>query len=138
MRALLAACVFVVACAPNASPPPAAPQQANAGAFGESPGAAVRSWVVLGEADAIDLSQTHVVTSREPFDELLVKATDGAPEIEQIQIELEDHTSKLIRLDKKLPAGEGQVIELRDKRPISKIIVFTDPDSKGRYMVFGG
>jgi hypothetical protein len=146
------ACVAIMmfACAPNGvAPAPTEPVRpaGNPGAFADPAparilppdrGEAVRGWVVLGRAPVIDLAQTHLVTTAEPFSQILVKAIDGAPEIEQIVIEYRDRGSQAVRIERKLVAGQSQVIELREKRPIDRIIVRTDPDSHGDYVVFGG
>lgn len=97
----------------------------------------MHAWVLLAEVPVVEVTQTIPVTSTEPFGQLIVKGIDGAPEIEQIEIEYADRGSRVVRLDRKLPAGEGQVIELRERRPIAKLVVTTDPDAPGRYVVFG-
>jgi hypothetical protein len=136
--------MMLAACAPSAVP---APSTANSGAFVDPParvlptsggGEAVKGWVVLGKAHTVDLAQTHLITTTEPFDELLVKAVDGEPEIEQIEIQYRDRQSRTVRLERRFAAGEGQVIELRDKRAIEKIVVHTDPDTQGDYVLYGG
>jgi hypothetical protein len=115
------------------------PAATNPGAFSDD-SSPVRGWVVIGGAEANEngaMSQSYDVDTRQPFAQLLVKAVDGAPEIEQIQIEYDTHETRLVPFARRLAAGEGQVIELREKRPIAKIVVYTDPDSSGRYIVFG-
>jgi hypothetical protein len=68
-----------------------------------------------------------------------VKSIQGAPEIEHIQIEyVDDSQPQVVRLERQLAEGDGQVIELRHKKQISKLVVTTDPDSTGEYIVFGG
>lgn len=130
---------LVAACTPNGARVPEAPASnvSNTGAFQEPEAAVIHKWVTIAEAPTIDLSQEHVILTRESFGQLLVKATDGAPEIEQIEIEYADHESRVVKLERKLVTGEGQVIELREKRPIAKLVVHTDPDSSGTYRVFG-
>ena len=144
MKHVIIALVFA-ACAPRSVTP--VPSSENAGAFADPPARvmpredgseAVRGWVVLGRAQTTNLSQTHVVTTGEPFAQILVKAVDGEAEIEQIEITYRDHQSRVVRLGRRLVAGDGQVIELREKRPIEKIVVHTDPDSRGDYVLFGG
>jgi hypothetical protein len=127
----------LVACAaPVATPPPD-----NAGAY-RSPAASgpVTSWLVLARGPAAGTAGTLTfrIDERTPVAQLLVKAVDGAPEIEQIEIEYTGNQgSQIIRLGRALAEGDGQVIELRDRRQISKLIVTTDPDSTGEYIVFG-
>jgi hypothetical protein len=136
MKYLLLTLLF--ACNPNGptavQPRPVA---TNSGAFSDPAPAGINSWIELGGAQAVNTSQTHQVTTLEPFAQLMVKAVDGELEIEQIQIEYANHENRIVQMKRKFVKGEGQVIELREKRPIAKIIVFTDPDSTGSYIVYG-
>lgn len=43
----------------------------------------------------------------------------------------------MVRLSKTLAEGEGQVIELRERKPIARIVVVTDPDAPGQLVIFG-
>lgn len=61
----------------------------------------------------------------------------GEPEIAQVQIEYMDKSVKKVDLNKRFVPGDGQVVELRENRPIEKIIFFMDPDSKGTFEIFG-
>ena len=119
-------------------PPPVAPT--NAGAYQQpSSPAEVRDWVVLTQAVPTTNMQQVVevgVTNR-PFSQLMLKAVDGEPQIESLQIEYMDDDMKQVTVHRKLVAGDGQVIELQQKAVIKKITVFTQPDSKGSYTIFG-
>jgi hypothetical protein len=127
--------VMTAACAANSGAP-----NATGGAYRdpEIAAPAVRDWVVLGsEIPAVNLQQQVIVTSPAAFGQLLVKGVSGAPEIQQIEIQYDDKSVHTVTLDRTLPAGEGQVIELRDRRAITRLTVFTDPDGRGSYAVFG-
>ncbi|HEU0036502.1 MAG TPA: hypothetical protein VFQ53_38080 [Kofleriaceae bacterium] len=142
-RVALLSCLVLGACAPRTTsyPAPASPPPpSNAGAFHEvqprQP--VVADWFVLGQAvQTGELTQTIYVDGRDPVSQLLVKADSGEPEIEQIEITYSDNQSKRVTLDRKLVAGDGQVIELRERRAIQKIVVYADPDSRGQYTIFG-
>jgi hypothetical protein len=110
---------------------------ANPGAFRAPADRTVGEWIELGGGTVGGLSQSHVVATQRPIETLLVQAVDGAPEIEVIQIHYRDGQTRRVRLQRTLPADDGQVIELRERRPISRIVVFTDPDSSGEYVLFG-
>ena len=98
----------------------------------------VRDWVVIGNGvPAVNLQQQIMLTQPTAFNQLLVKGVSGAPEIQQIEIQYDDKSVHTVTLDRKLPEGEGQVIELRDRRAITRLTVFTDPDGQGSYSVFG-
>jgi hypothetical protein len=138
MRAALLG-LTLAACAANGSTavPPAASLPPG-GFRDEAVTAPVQRWVLLGERPVVNVSQTIDVATTEPFTQLIVKGIDGAPDIEQIEIEYADQGSRVVRLQRKLPAGEGQVIELRERRPIARLVVTTDPDAPGRYVILGG
>ena len=128
---------LVIAAACGGAPSPATN---HVGAYRDPAAAppAVRDWVVLGDnVAAVSLQQQVVVRSPQAFGQLLVKGVTGAPEIQQIEIEYDDKSVHTVTLDRTLPAGEGQVIELRDRRAITRLTVFTDPDGQGTYAVFG-
>jgi hypothetical protein len=134
------AAALLGACAPNGTTPaPAQPQPTNAGVFREpTPRVPVHDWVVLsGVTATANTAQDIPVGAGEAFSQLLVKAIAGEPEIEQMEIYFANDESRLIKLDHKLVAGDGQVIELREKRAIKRIIVYTDPDSQGTYTIYG-
>ena len=137
-QAILGLALF--ACAP--SPATSAPGPNNPGAFTEpAPASPVRGWVVLarGPADPAAVSRTFDISEPAPVAQIMVKAVEGAPEIEQIQIEyVDDSQPQVVRLERPLGTGDGQVIELRQRKQISKLVVVTDPDSTGEYIVFGG
>jgi hypothetical protein len=136
MKVASLALILGACAAPVATPPPD-----NAGAYrNPATTAPVTGWLVLARGPAAGTAGTLTfrIDERTPVAQLLVKSVAGAPEIEQIEIEYTGNQgSQIIRLGRTLPEGDGQVIELRDRRQISKLIVTTDPDSTGEYIVFG-
>lgn len=125
------ACLFGIGCA--TAPPPSP----NTGSFHEPTGN-VAQWVELGPLVLVDeFSHTIDVRDPNPFGELLVKGTAGEPKISQLQIEYGDHTVYNVDLNRRLVPGEGQVIELRQRRAITKITVFTAGNSNGSFTIFG-
>jgi len=112
----------------------------NTGAYREpSAPPEVTDWVVLSPTVQTGSMQQliEVGTTNRPFSQLLLKAVDGEPQIEMLQIQYADDELKQVDVHRKLVAGDGQVIELREKRAIKKITVITDPDSHGSYTIFG-
>jgi hypothetical protein len=137
MRIAIACLLLAGGCATAPADPPVTP--ANPGAFSsQPPTTAVANWVELGPAVPRDeFSHTIDVSDPNPFGELLVKATAGEPKISQLQIEYGDRTVYKVDLNRRMVAGDGQVIELRQRRAITKITVYTDGNSKGSFQVFG-
>lgn len=127
------------ACATPTAPPPA--HQPPPGAYSQQTQPrrlTDADWVVLGQAPVAGVSQTVEVSTTQPFSHLRVEAVEGAPEIEQLEIEYANNGgSRVVRLSKTLAEGEGQVIELRERKPIARIVVVTDPDAAGQFVIFG-
>jgi hypothetical protein len=69
---------------------------------------------------------------------LWIEAVRGEPVILRIAIVFSDRTRQVIEYRDSLPAGTGEVIDLhgRDRR-IHRIIIHTDPRSRGAYSVYG-
>jgi hypothetical protein len=136
MRIAIASMLIASGCATAQPEPPVSP--ANTGAFTSQPAGPVANWVDLGPAMAVN-EVTHAIEVRDPnpFGELLVKATAGEPKISQLQIEYGDHTTYKVDFNRRMVAGDGQVIELRQRRAITKITVFTDGNSNGSFQIFG-
>ena len=119
--------------------PPAEP--ANTGAYQQpaSPAVGASDWVVLAPTvTTTNMQQTvEVGVTDRPFSQLMLKAVDGEPQIETLEIQYMDDNLKQVTVHRKLLAGDGQVIELRERAVIKKITVFTQPDSHGSYTIFG-
>jgi len=134
------AIMFVLALAGCATRPEPVNTPANTGAYREpSAPPEVTDWVMLSPTVQTSSMQQliEVGTTNRPFSQLLLKAVDGEPQIEMLQIQYADDELKQVDVHRKLVAGDGQVIELRENRAIKKITVITDPDSHGSYTIFG-
>ena len=121
----------------NTVEPAPRPDPARGGIQAEQP--AVEHWVNLGvPTEVTPLQRTLQISGHGgKIAQLLIKGVSGEPEIQQIQIEFADKSMKRVDLKKRLLPGDGQVVELRDERPIEKIDVFMDPDSTGQIEIFG-
>ena len=73
-----------------------------------------------------------------PLSSLLVKGVSGEPEVQHIRIEYMDKSIRGVEVGRRFVPGDGQVIELPEHRPIEKIIVFLDPDTRGSVEILGG
>ncbi|MBA3820444.1 MAG: hypothetical protein H0X17_16250 [Deltaproteobacteria bacterium] len=113
------------------------PSMASGGFQAEQP--RVEGWVLLGAPVAVTPIQHTITVAGQGGNiaQLLVKGVSGESEIAQITIEYMDKQVKRVDLQRKFLPGDGQVIELKADRPIDKIIVFLDPDSKGTFEIFG-
>jgi hypothetical protein len=128
-----------IGCAPASTSmePAPRPSPASGGFQAQQPRA--EAWVPLGDpVEVTELQQTIYVSGHGGnIGQLLIQGMTGEPEIAQIQVEFMDDAMKRVDLQKRFRPGDGQVIELRDDRPIKRIIVFIDPSSSGTYKIFG-
>jgi hypothetical protein len=114
------------------------PLAAEGGIRAEPP-AVQQTWVNLGvpvEVSPIQ-RQLEVAGQGGAIDTLLIKGVSGELEISQVEIEFMDKSTKKVDLNRRFIPGDGQVIELREQRPIGKIIVYIDPDSNGVFEILG-
>jgi hypothetical protein len=75
---------------------------------------------------------------RGAYRKLRIEGVRGEPVILKIAIEYADRTNQAVEYREALPRGAGEVIDLNgDVRRINRIIVYTDPGSRGSYSVYG-
>jgi hypothetical protein len=101
---------------------------------------AATRWVTLADRTSADSNRQFInIEGRDAYRQIRIEANRGAPIIKQIAIEFADERGnpQVIRMDARLPAGEGQTIDLNGgRRPVQRIIVYTEPGG-GSYSVFG-
>jgi hypothetical protein len=72
------------------------------------------------------------------YRKLRIEAVRGEPVLLKIAIEFMDRTSQAVEYRETLPTGTGEVIDLNGgDRRIKRIIIYTDPHSRGSYSVYG-
>ena len=72
------------------------------------------------------------------FRKIRIEGVRGEPMILKVGIEFLDKTTQAVDYRETLPRGTGEVIDLNgDTRRINRIIVYTDPHSRGSYSVYG-
>jgi hypothetical protein len=72
------------------------------------------------------------------YRKLRIESVRGEPVLLKIAIEFTDKTTQAVEYRESLPAGTGEVIDLNGgDRRINRIIVYTDPHSRGAYSVYG-
>lgn len=69
---------------------------------------------------------------------LRLEAVRGEPEIDRVTILFTDGTSQTVDLDARLTEGAGEVVRLDPDRRIRRVIVFTEPNTRGLYSVWAG
>ena len=72
------------------------------------------------------------------YRKIRIEGVKGEPMILKVGIEFGDKTTQAVDYREVLPRGTGEVIDLNgDTRRINRIIVYTDPHSRGSYSVYG-
>lgn len=98
-------------------------------------------WVTLADRNSAESNRQFInVHGQDAFRQIRVEAARGTPVIKQVAIEFADDIGnpQVVRLDARLPPGQGQTIDLNGgRRPIQRIIVYTAPEYGGSYSVFG-
>lgn len=142
MRNLLIPSLLALAagCAAN-SRPASEPQNRPAPATGgyRAPEPRAEAWIALGPTMETSPIQRTVEVGGHGgrISNLMIKGVHGEPEVTQVIIEYMDRAQKKVELQKTFLPGDAQVIELREDRPIGRIIVFVDPDTQGELQIFG-
>lgn len=139
MRNLVCSLIAGAALAGCASTP--APVQRPSAASGgyRAPQPKADRWVSLGAAVPTSPTQhtIEVGGAGGKIGTLMLKGIAGEAEVEQITITYMDEMQQSVDVQKKLLPGDAQVIELREDRVISRIIVIMDPDSNGQIELLG-
>lgn len=95
-------------------------------------------WVPLARGYSARTERQFIYGNGERFRRLRVEAVRGEPTIVKVAVEFADGTAQAVDLDMRLAPGEGEVIDLNGgDRRIKRVIVYTDPNSRGAYSVFG-
>jgi len=97
-------------------------------------------WVSLAQGVNSQGSRQFItVGANARFRKLRVEGVRGEPVLLKIVVEFADTTGQSVDYREVLPRGEGEVIDLNGgDRRINRIIVYTDPHSRGTYSVYGG
>jgi hypothetical protein len=96
-------------------------------------------WVPLARAyNAATERQFINIGGEGRYRKLRIEGVRGDPTIVKIAIEFSDKSNQAVEFRESLPSGTGEVIDLNgDDRRIHRIIVYTDPHSRGSYSVYG-
>lgn len=95
-------------------------------------------WIFLARRHSGDSDRQVIDLGGRRLRALRIEAVRGAPAILGLDIEFESGAVQAVALDARLPRGAGEVIDLAGReRRIQRIVVYTDPGSRGMYMVFG-
>jgi hypothetical protein len=99
-------------------------------------------WVSLGRGfNASSQRQLISVNGQNRFSKIRIEGVRGEPMIQKVLIEFAGRRGgeQAVEFNESLPNGAGEVIDLNgDDRRINRIIVYTDPRSRGSYSVYGG
>jgi hypothetical protein len=95
-------------------------------------------WTPLGREFNARNQRQAIVLSNDRFRRLRLEAVRGRPLITRVVIEFGNGSAQTIDLNSSLSTGAGEVIDLAGgTRGVRRIIVFTDPQARGTYAVYG-
>jgi len=95
-------------------------------------------WVPLARGFSARSDRQFINAGNGRFRKIRIEAVRGEPVVTKIAIEFADQTTQAIDLDARLRAGGGEVIDLNGGvRRVHRIIVYTDPNGRGAYSVYG-
>ena len=68
-----------------------------------------------------------------------IRAVRGTPVITQVAIQYvgQEHVTQVVKLSSRLSRGMGEKIWLNQRRPIQRIVVYTEPGYGGAYVING-
>jgi hypothetical protein len=99
------------------------------------------NWVTLADHNVANSPKQQIATRGESFRQIRIEAESGAPVIKQVAIEFSDEpgNTQVVKLQQRLPAGQGQTIDLNGagRRQVKRIIVYTEPSYGGSYSLLG-
>jgi hypothetical protein len=95
-------------------------------------------WMTLARAMSAQSQRQFIPVRGQRLSKLRIEGVRGAPAIQKIAIEFGDGTAQAVDLDLRLPRGTGEVIDLNGgTRRVNRIIVYSDPQTRGSYTVYG-
>jgi hypothetical protein len=97
-----------------------------------------RRWTPLARAFDTRSERQFIALRGDRYRKVRVEGVRGAPMITKVVIEFLDRSTQVVELNSTLPGGAGEVIDLNGgTRRINRIIVYTDPRTRGAYSVYG-
>jgi hypothetical protein len=95
-------------------------------------------WVPLARAYNARTDRQFINVNNARYRKIRIEAVRGEPVVTKIAIEFADQSTQAIELDGRLQAGAGEVIDLNGGvRRVHRIIVYSDPNGRGSYSVYG-
>lgn len=97
-------------------------------------------WVPLAESNPTAGSERqfiNVVGRGGALRKLVISGDRGAPVITRVAIEYNDRSVQTVEINARLRRGDDERIDLRGNRPLNRIVVYTDPRSRGAYSIYG-
>jgi Ni/Co efflux regulator RcnB len=95
-------------------------------------------WTPLARGYNARTDRQFINLGGERYRKLRIEGVRGEPVILKIAIEFSDKTGQAVEYRESLPSGTGEVIDLTGgDRRINRIIIYTDPHSRGTYSVYG-
>lgn len=95
-------------------------------------------WTPLGRGFNARTERQVIPMGGNRFRRLRLEGVRGQPLVTRVVVEFGDRTSQTVDLSSSLSGGAGEVIDLNGgTRRVNRVIVFTDPQARGTYAVYG-
>jgi hypothetical protein len=95
-------------------------------------------WTPLGRGFNARTERQSIPLNGSRFHKLRLEGVRGQPLVTKVVIEFGNRSSQTVDLNSTLSGGAGEVIDLNGgTRRVNRIIVFTDPQARGTYAVYG-
>jgi hypothetical protein len=95
-------------------------------------------WIRLVRANSASGRREFAVNMQNRYRTFRLEALWGEPVIDRIAITFGNGSTQVIDVNGAIPAGSGEIIDLRgNERRVGRIVVYADPRSRGGYAIYG-
>jgi len=95
-------------------------------------------WRTLGRSFNARADRQFINLGGSRYHALRFEAVRGEPQIDRVTILFNDGTSQTVNLDARLMDGAGEVVNIDPDRGVRRVIVFTQPNTRGIFSVYAG
>jgi hypothetical protein len=96
-------------------------------------------WTPLSPYATLPNTRQFVPAGNQHFRKLRIEGLRGEPMIAKVAIQFDNGATQIIDVNTSFPAGAGEVLDLAGGvRSVHRVIVYSEPHSRGSYTVYGG
>ncbi len=95
-------------------------------------------WVPITRGNSRTGRTDFFLPGKQRYRKIRIEGIRGEPVIAKVAIEFANGGTQLVYVNAALPVGAGEVIDLtNDVRTVTRVIVDTNPQSRGQFAVYG-